>query len=673
MSIFLRKYLKFLYLPLSLLYMEIVLKLWCFGEISWRGLIFTLLLSGAMGFAATLSCCLGRHFSRIMMTLWLIAAFLLFGAQSVYYNIFKTFLAFYSVTQAGGVIGNFLDQALIGIWHALPALIAHILPLVIWLVFGKKLAAASSETTDSQRAVLAGLFAVLQLTGTCSIMGSTSGVMSAAYLYSDSLVPNLSVSYFGAVTTMRLDLRELMLSEPEPNLASYPIFPAFSDVPETAPETSPHQKPQGLLPGDNDADAAYNVLEIDFDALLAEETDPDLISMHQYFRDREPTKKNAYTGMFEGKNLIWIIAESFSSLALDEAHTPTLCKLAGEGFVFENFYNPLWGVSTSDGEYVTLTGLIPKYGVWSFSESSGNYMPFSMGNMLRDEGYLTIGYHNHSYNYYNRDKSHPNMGYDWRARGSGLYVTDQWPESDLEMIQNSVADYINQEPFHIYYLTVSGHMYYNFDGNAMAYKHQNAVADLPYNEGPRAYIACNMELDAAITALLDNLDKAGILEDTVIVLSGDHYPYALSETELEELNGGPFADDLELYHSSFILWSADMTESVHVEKPCSSLDILPTLANLFGMPYDSRLVMGRDILSDADPLVVFADHSFITDRGRYFAATDDFVPRNGESWEDMAPDAYAGEILSQLEDMFAYSADILIYDYYSIAFKDTEG
>lgn len=672
MSKFLRKYLKFLYLPLSLLYMEMLLKVWCFEEITWRGLIFTTLLTGAASFAATLTCCLGRRFSRRTVTFWLFAAFLLFGAQSVYYNIFKTFLAIYSVTQAGGVIGNFLDQALIGIYHALPALIANILPLVLWLFLGKKLTALQPEVTDGQRAVLAGLFAAMQLTGTCSIMGSTSGVMSAAYLYSDSLVPNLSMSYFGAVTTLRLDLRELMLSEPEPNLISYPIFPAFSDAPDLSQETVAHRKPQDLLPGDDDADAAYNVLEIDFDALLAEETDPDIADMHRYFRDREPTAKNAYTGMFEGKNLIWIIAESFSSLALDETHTPTLCKLAQEGFVFENFYNPLWGVSTSDGEYVTLTGLIPKYGVWSFSESSGNYMPFSMGNMLKDRGYLTIGYHDHSYNYYNRDKSHPNMGYDWRARGSGLYVTDQWPESDLEMIQNSVADYIDQSPFHIYYLTVSGHMYYNFDGNAMASKHQNEVADLPYSEGPRAYVAGNMELDAALAELIDDLDESGILEDTVIALSGDHYPYALSEAELEELNGGPFSDELELYHSTFILWSADMTETVHVEKPCSSLDIMPTLANLFGAPYDSRLVMGRDILSDAEPLVIFADHSFITDRGRYFAATDDFVPRNGESWQDMAPDDYAGEILSQLEDMFAYSADILIHDYYSIVFKDTE-
>lgn len=671
MSRFFREKFCFFYLPLSLLYMEMMLKLWCFGNISLRGFLFTVLLTGAISFVLTLTCCIGRHFSRKLMIFWLAAAFLLFGAQSVYYNIFKTFLAIYSVTQAGGVIGNFLDQALVGIYHALPSLLVMIAPLVLWLIFGKALTPAA-EITTAQRAWLAGLFAVLQMTGTCSIMGSTSGVMSAAYLYSDTLVPNLSVSYFGAVTTLRLDLRELMLSEPEPELSAYPIFPDSYETPEPTDFPIQHSKPAELRPAADSAQTT-NVLEIDFDALLEAETDPEIAAMHQYFRDREPTSKNAYTGMFEGKNLIWIVAESFSSLALDETRTPTLCKLASEGFVFENFYNPLWGVSTSDGEYVTLTGLIPKYGVWSFSESSNNYMPFSLGNMLADQDYLTIGYHNHSYNYYNRDKSHPNMGYDWRARGSGLYVTDQWPESDLEMIQNSISDYVNQEPFHIYYLTVSGHMYYTFAGNAMARKHQSAVEDLPYSEGPQAYVAGNMELDAALEELLEDLDQAGVLENTVIALSGDHYPYALNEEELEELNGGPFADDLELYHSTFILWNSGMTERVVVEKPCSSLDIMPTLSNLFALPYDSRLVMGRDILSDAEPLVVFADHSFITDRGRYFAAEDVFVPNMSADWSDITPAAYAKEQLAELEDMFAYSADILVQDYYSILFASTGG
>ena len=75
---------------------------------------------------------------------------------------------------------------------------------------------------------------------------------------------------------------------------------------------------------------------------------------------------------------------------LDPERTPTLWKLSHEGIICDNFYTPLWGVSTSDGEYVTTTGLIPKPGVWSYSESSDNYMPFGFGNQFQKLGYRTL-------------------------------------------------------------------------------------------------------------------------------------------------------------------------------------------------------------------------------------------------------------------------------------------
>ena len=136
--------------------------------------------------------------------------------------------------------------------------------------------------------------------------------------------------------------------------------------------------------------------------------------------------------MFEGKNLIWIVGEAFSSYVVDEDLTPTLYKLSNEGFVFNNFYNPVWGVSTSDGEYVTMTGLIPKSGVWSFSRSGDNYMPYGMGNILSKSGYLCLAYHNHDYQYYNRHISHPNMGYDYKGLGNGLEVKKVWPSPTLK-------------------------------------------------------------------------------------------------------------------------------------------------------------------------------------------------------------------------------------------------
>jgi phosphoglycerol transferase MdoB-like AlkP superfamily enzyme len=231
------------------------------------------------------------------------------------------------------------------------------------------------------------------------------------------------------------------------------------------------------------------------------------------------------------------------------------------------------------------------------------------------------------------------------------------------MVAASLPDFIGAERFLTYYMTVSGHMNYTFMGNMMAYKHRNEVADLPYSEPARAYIACQMEFDAAVKLLVDELDKAGKLGRTVIVISGDHYPYGLEQSQMEEINGGPIEKNFELYRSTLIIWNPEM-ETVHIDKYCSSLDVMPTLANLFALPYDSRLVMGRDILSDAEPLVIFSNRSFITDLGRYNAKTDTFTKNEGAA----VPEHYARDMAAVVGDKFKYSALILDRDYYGVVF-----
>ena len=147
----------------------------------------------------------------------------------------------------------------------------------------------------------------------------------------------------------------------------------------------------------------------------------------------------------------------------------------------------------------------------------------------------------------------------------------------------------------------------------------------------------------------------------MICLSGDHYPYGMDPATWDEFYGGPMDTDFEVYHSTLILWSGDMTEPVVIEKPCESLDILPTLLNLFGLEYDSRLLAGRDILADEPGLVIFSNRSFLTDLGRYNARTDTFAPNEGA----VVPDGYAVEVYQQVRDLFAYSVAVLDEDYYS--------
>ena len=332
-----------------------------------------------------------------------------------------------------------------------------------------------------------------------------------------------------------------------------------------------------------------------------------------------------------------------------------------EGFHFTNFYNPLWGVSTSDGEYVATTGLLPKSGVWSMYHSGTNAMPFAMGNQLARLGYTTHAYHNHTYDYYRRDVSHPNLGYDYKGLGNGLEVERTWPTSDLEMIDVTTGEYLDDEPFHAYYMTVSGHQFYNFTGNFIASKNRHLVEDLPYTTAGRAYLATQIELDRALELLLERLEDAGIAERTLIVMSADHYPYGLTTEEIEDLTGEAVEENFELHRSSLIVYAPGMEPEV-VERPVSSLDIIPTISNLMGLDFDSRLLMGTDAFSDTDPLVIFHNRSFITDRGRYHSGTREFTPADGAD----VPEDYVELISDELDRRFYYSTMVLDTEYYRL-------
>src|SRR5699024_5938254 len=286
-----------------------------------------------------------------------------------------------------------------------------------------------------------------------------------------------------------------------------------------------------------------------------------------------------------------------------------------------------WGVSTSDGEYVATTGLIPKPGVWSMYQSGDNAMPFAMGNQLRRLGYETFAYHNHTWDYYRRDVSHPNLGYDYKGVGNGLEVATTWPGSDVEMIDVTMPEVLADEPFHAYYMTVSGHLQYNFGGNFIAAKNRELVEDLPYTDAGQAYLATQIELDRALELLLERLEAAGVAERTLIVLSSDHYPYGLTQEEIEDL-AGEQVDGIELYRNSIVMYAQGM-EPETVDEPVSSLDIVPTISNLLGLEFDSRLLMGRDVFSDAERLVIFSDRSYLTDLGHYDAITREFTPAEG--------------------------------------------
>ena len=636
-------------------YEELFLKLFCFHAVTPVGALFTLLFTLPIAILLGLLCGgVAPRKGRVLLLAMTLLLSVWMGAQSIYYHLFKTFLTAFSLTKMGMVAGAFGDMAVGEIllnWFPI-AMMA--VPFGLAVVLRRRLIPEEGPMSRRMGARWALLAAVVQLAAMGIVMCCGGGSMSLRFIYLQAAVPELEVQNFGMLTQNQLELRRVLFGiTPEDQSlrkgqALHLYRPASEPVEVESAEYS---------------SADYHILDIDFDRLIAEETDEDLLQMHTYFSQQVPTAKNEWTGYFQGKNLIWIVAEGFCTLAMDPERTPVLYEMAHSGFVFDHFYTPLWGVSTSDGEYTTTTGLIPKSGVWSYSQSAGNYMPFGFGNQFSQLGYRTMAFHDYLYTYYDRDKSFPNMGYEYYALGHGLELEEIWPPSDLEMMEEIVPMFVDEEQFMVYCLTVSGHLNYTYEENAMSRRHWDEVAGLPYSEGPKAYLACQMELELAMESLLTQLEEAGRLDDTVIVLSGDHYPYGLTDEEYSELLGRQVDPNFEIFQNTLILWNAQMEEPVRVEKLCSSLDVMPTLANLFGLEYDSRLMAGRDILSDEPGLVIFSNYSFLTEEGAYNSVLDEF-----RSWDGSPPDeAYVQSQIDEVQNRVAYSAMILDHDYYRVA------
>ena len=451
-------------------------------------------------------------------------------------------------------------------------------------------------------------------------------------------------------------------------------------------------------------DVEYNITTIDLDELTENITNGNINDLTEYIKSLMPSEKNEYTGLLEGMNLIQITAESFTKYAIDEELTPVLYMMATEGIIFEDYYQPLWSGSTTTGEYQILTSLLPSYGAKSIQKTITNNMYLTIGNTLLREGYSTVAFHNGSYTYYNRYLTHPNLGYErFYANGNGMTglsnTESSWPQSDLEMMEWIVPRYIENadEPFAYYIMTLSGHSKYD-STNWIANKNMEVVEEwaeengYDYTYATMCYFANNLELEYALEYLLEALEEAGLLENTVIVLTGDHYPYSLSddygynaagkltyynvEENLASLYGFMPETDTDYNANALIIWTPSLSESdeqIVVSEPVSSLDILPTLLNLFGCEFDSRLLAGRDVFADnTQPLVIFSNYSWLTEKGYYNASDGSFTLSDGVEMTDEEIEEYIDEINTIVKNKKAFSQTVIDYDYYDILYGDDD-
>ena len=639
------KYNKIIISLINILYLELIYHLFVFKTFEFKSILFITLFS----LLTSLFIDLITSFFNKKLNKWLfigINAFIyvLFLAQYINFKFYGNIISVYSVFHGGQVFGFFG-----AIWAVIKENIFRCLllfiPVSLLFIFHKKIKSESFNPKILWKKALILLITFI-ITVLSLNLDTKKSIYTAKNLYYNQHYPNQMAQTFGILTTMRLDLERTISGFEEKTI----------EVAETS-DKEVNKNPK----------IEYNVADIDYDSLIKNETNEEIKNIHNYVKSSTPSEKNIYTGMFKGKNLIAIVAEAFSPIAVNKDLTPTLYKLVNSGFVFNNFYTPVYYVSTSDGEYVTLNSLLPKESVWSFSKSSKNYLPYAYGNLFKEMGYTTYAFHDGTYKYYNRHLSHPNMGYTYKACGNGLEKSMKckiWPQSDLEMINATYDYYKDSEHFMTYYMTISGHLQYNFYGNNMSYRNRELVKDLDKSTAIKAYIAAQKELDKALEELLNKLEADGKLDDTVIVLSADHYPYGLTTDQISEVMNIEDSK-FDVHKNNLVIWSSTMKEPIEINKYGESLDILPTVLNLFGIDFDSRLLMGRDLLSNSDGLVIFNDRSWITDKGKYNASTKVFTPFNNEQVDE----DYIESINTKVYNKFVISKNILETNYYKYVFN----
>lgn len=694
-----------LFFPLALFFMELVVRVFTVGFPTFAqaaNILFFSFSTGAL-ISAVISLIKNRTAVRITAIALSVILAVLLASQLIYFKIFSTYYSLDSVGMAGEAMTDFGSVMMVTIGKNLHILLLLFIPVILISVFNGRITRYPMKKLPP---VLT--YFCVSVMALSFILGSTSvcldrGELGALhyYKYPDTIETAKSV---GILTSTRLHLQKMIFGGAEEGIK---VESGMNDI------VNPFEsKDDGTSDGSSDEPSSSDVSDTEppeppkeygfnvLDNITLNNNGGKVVSeLNAYFSALNPTKKSEYTGMFEGYNLIFLTLEGFSGKVINPNLTPTLYKMANNGFVFENFYNGTWGGSTSTGEYANLTGNFYNSTKCMTDYIGNTYQPFALGNQFKALGYTVKGYHAWTYTYYNRHLSHPSLGYEWigynrnNVKGyagletfkdeNGQGMSFPWVPSDYDTARITVNDFINEEPFHVYYMTISGHTNYNWSGNAMCKKHRAEINSycqqygLSYSEEVKAYLACQLEVEMMLTELVERLEAAGKLDKTVFVMGTDHYPYGLSDASLAELYGIPLEGlhgNFELYRNTLIIWNSAMEEPIYVDTPCSAIDILPTVSNLFGLPFDSRLMAGTDVLSGAEPVVIVnfdkgaGSWNWLTRYGSYKTVGKVFTTNEGFTATQDEINAYVRSVNSLVSAKRVATFNVLEYDYYAFVF-----
>lgn len=424
--------------------------------------------------------------------------------------------------------------------------------------------------------------------------------------------------------------------------------------------------------------------------------DKALKKVTDYYKENKYTpSNNEYTNIFKGKNIIVIHAESMQKFAMDltfnnKEVTPNLNKLANEGIFFSNFYSQVGVGTSSDAEFTFNTSLMPSTkGTVFVNYFDRDYI--SIPKLLKEQGYYTYSMHANTGEFWNRNTMHKSLGYD-KFYNKDSYTIDETIGlglSDKSFFRQSV-DIMKQikeeenKPFYSLLIMLSNHTPFSDLALMEDYKttidvtidNQTVTRDYLNNTTMGNYLRSVHYADSAIGEFIDNLDKEGLLENTVLVIYGDHDARLDFEDFNLLYNYDPITDTIKTENDEgyipytkynyeldrkvpFIIWTKDQNYNLNVNTPMGMIDVLPTLGNMIGIHSDYQL--GKDImnLKGDDNTVTFIDGSFLTSKVYYNSPKGEIYSINNEP----ITEEYIKERTKKSSDLIEVSNDIITYDF----------
>ena len=525
-------------------------------------------------------------------------------------NFLGVYISFNVTSQAGAVTSYIIDFIKSFYWYYYFLLFPFILLIVFYKLQERKIIKINVDNDFNKLERSLSLISFLLVFGflyhvtiSTNIFQNKLQIISNKELFKSASNPSLAIREFGSTMFGILDIKNLFVHDNS--------------------EIIDNNKPNS---NNNPSDKKWQ-------ELIEKEENLTLNYLNEYFINNTKTGKNSYTGLFEDKNLIVIMMESVNDIFINEEMYPNFYKLLSSGYYFKNNYSPRNSCATGNNELSGMIGLYSIYNKCTANTYSNNIYPYSIFNLFNNKGYKTTSMHDYTEKYYQRREIHTNMGSGKYFDVDDLKLTyntkdEEWASDEdfMKQVVNILKNYKEKDKFMTWLTTVTSHQPYGSStyGDKYLYLFESEKYS-DYNIKLKRYMSKLKVLDDGLGVLLKGLENQGKLDDTVIILYGDHYPYGLANNILEDALPYSIEEKYENERVPMVIWSNDLEATTYTEYT-SYVNLLPTIANLFNLDYDTRYSTGQDLFSsDYQSITVFADGSWKNEIAFYNASNDNIT------------------------------------------------